>query len=553
MAPATPVIIGVADVKNRSVQVEDALEPAQLMLEAIRQAIQDTGLDSASQQQLQSQIDSIDVVRTWTWPYRDLPGLLAEKLRIQPEHRFCTDHGGNQPAKLLDEAARRIALGKTKVAVITGGEALASLAACAKANKLPPPGWTAPDKRVESVFSPSTLALGEDLGGIHSIGAPIHVYPLYENAFRAYRGQSIRENNAESARLYAQFSQVASQNPYSWNYGKPADTAESIGTVSKRNRMICFPYPLLMNAFNTVNLAAACLLTSTEYARQLGVPESRWIYPLGGAGTKDSDWFWERPNFFTSPSISRSLDEGLRSSGLRAEDIDLFDFYSCFPIVPKLACHHLGLDILNPEKPITLLGGLTSFGGAGNNYSMHAITAMVRKLRTGPATNGLILANGGVLTYQHVVCLSSKPRRSSSSYPDRNPLPEVITDVPVPPIAAQAEGEATIETYTVEFNRSGSPEKGFIVGRLKDTGERFVANHADAESLARLAGSSSSSEFEPIGQTVFVFVEDEDENENESENGNDKRRKKARRRRNLFSFERRESKGKGKGLSGAKL
>lgn len=87
----------------------------------------------------------------------------------------------------------------------------------------------------------TTSARATDLGGIHSIGAPIHVYPLYENAFRAYRGQSIRENNAESARLYAQFSQVASQNPYSWNYGKPADTAESIGTVSKRNRMICFP------------------------------------------------------------------------------------------------------------------------------------------------------------------------------------------------------------------------------------------------------------------------------------------------------------------------
>jgi hypothetical protein len=44
---------------------------------------------------------------------------------------------------------------------------------------------------------------------------------------------------------------------------------------------------------------------------------------------------------------------------------------SCFPIVPKLACQHLGLDITSPSKPITLLGGLTSFGGAGNNYSMH--------------------------------------------------------------------------------------------------------------------------------------------------------------------------------------
>lgn len=43
----------------------------------------------------------------------------------------------------------------------------------------------------------------------------------------------------------------------------------------------------------------------------------------------------------------------------------------CFPIVPKLACHHIGLDLRHPSKPITVLGGLTSFGGAGNNYSMH--------------------------------------------------------------------------------------------------------------------------------------------------------------------------------------
>jgi hypothetical protein len=46
--------------------------------------------------------------------------------------------------------------------------------------------------------------------------------------------------------------------------------------------------PLLMNAFNNVNLAAACILTSTEFAMELGIPESKWIYPLGGAGTRDS-------------------------------------------------------------------------------------------------------------------------------------------------------------------------------------------------------------------------------------------------------------------------
>lgn len=80
---------------------------------------------------------------------------------------------------------------------------------------------------------------------------------------------------------------------------------------------------------------------------------------------------WERPNFYSSPCISRSLDAGIQVSGLTKDEIDLYDFYSCFPIVPKFACAHLGLPITKGSKPVTLLGGLTSFGGAGNNYSMH--------------------------------------------------------------------------------------------------------------------------------------------------------------------------------------
>jgi hypothetical protein len=42
-----------------------------------------------------------------------------------------------------------------------------------------------------------------------------------------------------------------------------------------------------MNAFNNVNLAGACLLTSTDYAERLGIDKNRWIYLLGGAGTQD--------------------------------------------------------------------------------------------------------------------------------------------------------------------------------------------------------------------------------------------------------------------------
>ncbi|KAM5457833.1 hypothetical protein McanCB49686_002548 [Microsporum canis] len=467
-----PVVIGVGDIKNGSRKLEDAIEPAYLMLNAIYKAIADTGLSPEVSKELQSSIDSLDVVASWTWPYPDLPTLLSNKLDIQPQHKFYSHHAGNAPGKLFDEAARRLSQGKSKVAVVTGGEALASY-----------------------------------IGTIHSVGLPLHVYPMYENGLRAYRKQSMQENMKESAELYAEFSRIAEKNPLSWNFGKPAETEQSLSTVTERNRMICYPYPLLMNAFNTVNLAAACILTTTDTARQLGVSEDRWIYPLGGAGTRDSNNFWERPNFYSSPSISKSIDAALISSGLSKEDVDLFDFYSCFPIVPKLAALHLGLPV-NGSKPVTLLGGLTSFGGAGNNYSMHAITEMVRQLRkyTGTPRYGLILANGGVLTYQHAICLSSIPRKDGAPYPVENPLPEEVTDVAIPVVDAQAEGEAIIETYTVEFNRDGSPMCAYIIGLLKNNGHRFIANHADGLTLDELSNPIT----EPIGRTGYV-TKDPDE------------------------------------------
>ncbi|KIW78740.1 hypothetical protein Z517_08579 [Fonsecaea pedrosoi CBS 271.37] len=489
MAHQIPIVVGVGDFVNRSTAVADALEPLTLILNAINNALDDTGLPQDKRRQVQAAVDSIDVVRTWTWPYDDLPGDIARGLGVEPRHKFYSDHGGNKVAKLFDHAARRISQGQTNVAIVTGGEALASLSACAAAKKFPPPGWTKTKVGIDGVFSPTDRDMGKDLGAIHSIGAPIHIYPLFENGFRAHRGQSIPDNHEESSQLYAEFAKVAEKSPYSWNYGKPAPTKEVIGTVTKRNRMICLPYPLLMNAFNTINLAGACILTSTAYAEELGIPKEKWIYALGGAGTQDCDNFWERPNFYTSPSIEQSIDTALRVSGVDKEEIDLFDFYSCFPIVPKVAATHLGLPITHGTKPITLLGGLTSFGGAGNNYSMHAITEMTRQLRQGKGRNGLILANGGVMTYQHVLCLSTTRRRDGSPYPDRDPLPQFVTGLTVPKIDAKVEGEqdAVIETYTVEFKRDNTPLRAYIVGRLKKNDHRFVANHADEETLRQLS------------------------------------------------------------------
>lgn len=219
---------------------------------------------------------------------------------------------------------------------------------------------------------------------------------------------------------------------------------------------------------------------------------------------------WDRPNYHHSPCISRSIDSALKVAEVTKDEIDCYDFYSCFPIVPKLACKHLGLSITNPNKPITLLGGLTSFGGAGNNYSMHALTAMTRELRKGEKNHGLVLANGGVATYQHAVVLSKSPRHSKTPYPSTNPLPPVIADTSIPVVDALAEGDAVIETYTVDFDRKNRPLLAHIVGRLNNSGHRFVANHGDDFTLQQI----SSFVTEPIGREGFVKRDPKNEKRN---------------------------------------
>jgi hypothetical protein len=65
-----------------------------------------------------------------------------------------------------------------------------------------------------------------------------------------------------------------------------------------------------------------------------------------------------------------------------------------------------------------------------------------------------------------------------------------------------------LQTYTVEFNRDGTPSTGYIVGRLKSTNHRFVANHGDESTLHQLASGAK----EPIGRSGWVRTEEEGRN-----------------------------------------
>lgn len=123
---AIPIIVGVGDIRNKSNKPQDAIEPSKMMVGAIRNAVADTGLDASAQKALLADADSLRIIPTWTWAYNDLLTTVADGLGIKPKTKEMPTHGGNQPALQCDEAARAISYGQSKVAILTGGEAMAS-------------------------------------------------------------------------------------------------------------------------------------------------------------------------------------------------------------------------------------------------------------------------------------------------------------------------------------------------------------------------------------------------------------------------------------------
>src|SRR4051794_9845605 len=115
--PRTPVLVGVGQVVQRAAGIDDALEPAALMAEAITRASQDAGLGSPPEP------DSIRVVSLLSWRYRDPARVVADLLRLAPRETAYTPQGGNTPQSLVNATALEIQRGDLDLAILTGGEA----------------------------------------------------------------------------------------------------------------------------------------------------------------------------------------------------------------------------------------------------------------------------------------------------------------------------------------------------------------------------------------------------------------------------------------------
>ena len=476
--PRRVAIVGVGEIVDHPGTVTQGLDPLGLAQAAVARAVE----NAAARIDVLALCDSIDLMHQVSWRYENTAAQFLARSGIAPRRAVYNVGGGERPVRAAHEAALRIAAGESEVAVVCGAEALStSQKARRAALQLPwPPRAKAMENpwRIEERLHALSIA--------HGLAQPTHVYPLYENACTAAWGQSPAEGSAESADLWARYSNVAASNPYAW-HGE-AVSSRAINTASADNRPIAYPYTKLMVANPIVNMGAALLLMSEDAAQAAGIAADRMIYIAGGAAAVETDDYLQRDTF-THSAAQEAVLKTVAAMHAAEHGFEGLEIYSCFPCVPKMARRTLGIA---EDAELTVTGGLSFFGGPMSNYMTHALCAMVRRLREQRGV-GLLYGQGDFVTKHHALVLSTLPPQQDLDPDYRVEMVAAQLRGPVPPTRVDAVGDAEIETFTVIFDRSGKPERGVVVARTADGGRTLArVPPADGAALARLMNQNRS-------------------------------------------------------------
>ncbi len=478
--PRTPILIGSGQVSDFDTPPQSGQSAIDMIERAARNAAADTGAGGG----LLEALDSICILRLYTdtsWRFQspfgkcgNPPAAVAGRLRAVRARLQYTHPGGNMPQYMVNRTAEEIAAGEIDLALIAGGEALRTMRGARKAGIEIDWQEEAPDGFGDFIEVGDPRVGVNEYEERHELRAPIMIYPMVENGIRAHRGRSVSEHQQAMGRLLAGFAKIAAANPLAAR--REGYSAEAIASVSEENRYIGFPYTKLMNSNPYIDQSAAIIMTCVEKAREMGIEPSRWVF-LHGCGDANEHWFVsERINYHSAPAIRMMSSKAFDMAGKTIADMDHVDLYSCFPSAIELGCQEIGIAEDDP-RGLTVTGGLPFFGGPGNNYVTHSIAEMMNRVRAQPGSFGLCTANGHNVTKHSAGIYSTAPTEG----PWRREKPATyqteLDAMSKPELVEQANGAAKIETYTV-MHRPDGPEHGLIIGRLTETGQRFLANTA---------------------------------------------------------------------------
>ena len=486
MRDDTPVIIGAGQFTYRG-PANTSPSPLELLKIAADRAVADAGLGSEALAQLDGvavvgfTIDAPGALSQLPFPrMKNPPSSFAKSVGADTTFEVYTHMGGNSPQQVINTLCERIARGENELTIAVGAEFLGSLMKRLKGGA-GFAGWEDPyaiEDEPKRMGDPRPGTTPQE--NAHGLNRPINVYPMFENALRARDGRSIDDHQKRLGKLFAPFSKVASTNPHAWFPTERSE--EEVVTVTDQNRMISFPYPKYLNAIMEVDQSAGVIIASVRKARELGVPEEKWVFLHGCADASDLWYPSDRQDFHSSPAMRLTGKRALEMARIGLEDLDFIDLYSCFPVAVEVGAEELGLSLDDP-RGLTVTGGLPYMGGPGNNYAMHSIATMMGKLRDRPQSWGLCTANGWYLTKQSVGIYSTRPVEGVWEREDPAVIQRQIDALAHPALVEHPEGPATIEAYTVVHTRDGY-HMGIVFGRDSHD-RRFIAVTPDDEATLR--------------------------------------------------------------------
>lgn len=448
----SPVIIGVGQHVHRADGLDDALDPVDLMDEAVRAATRDAGLSAVPSP------DSLRVIQMFSWRYGNPGAILARRLGIDVRHHAYGPVGGNTPQSIVNLTAASIQRGELDLAIVTGAEAWRTRMRARRADATLE--WERDPSTPDAIGSELEMNLPAetDLG----IVMPVQVYPMFESALRASAGRDVDAHLHHIAGLWSAMSDVAAENPYAWS--QRSFTPDELATAGPDNRMIGLPYPKRLNSNNDVDMGAAAIICSAATAARLGVARSQWVFVHAGTETHEHPFVSHRDEFTRTPAIEIGGRRVLELAGLGVDDVALVDLYSCFPSATQLGAASLGIAL---DRPLTLTGGMAFAGGPWNSYVLHAIAAMTTSLRERDGEHGLVWGNGGYVTKHSFGVYSTTPPAAGFRFDepqaevDALPRRELAT-------GTDAAGAGRVEGYTVMHDREQRPELAIVSCRLAD-------------------------------------------------------------------------------------
>jgi acetyl-CoA C-acetyltransferase len=475
----TPVLVGVGTA-HRPVDGSAGVEAVDLMVEAVHAASAD-----AAAPHLAGRAQMV-AVPEGNWSYPDPARLVADRIGATAAHTVRVDIGVPQETP-IGAALDRIRTGALDVAVVVGGEAMASRLRVQRAGGTPdetPQSDGSPDER----WTPQGefIADAEVRAGIW---APVEQYACIDNALRHAEGRTVDEHLDEIAALWSAMNAVAATNPLA-DFATPR-AASFLRAAGPDNRPLAFPYAKWHSTQWSVDQAGALLLCSADAARTAGVPLDRWVFAHVAVESSHSLSLTRRADMHRWPAMRLLGDAAEEQIGRPLAQVDHIECYSCFPAAVRVQQRELRLPI---DGVPTVTGGMAFAGGPFNNFTYQATAAVVPRLREVPGAFGLITTVSGLLSKPGLAVWAATPPAGGALIADF--AEEARAATPAREVTAAGSGPATVATYTVTYDGDDAV-KAFVVADLED-GRRWIGTSHHPELLAR--GTTE----ELIGSTVVV-------------------------------------------------